>query len=134
MHNSINKTRVVNVFNEAMDSVRIGKKPSISKIMLNRGYSKSSARSLKVTQTKTWAQLLNEIDDNMLKARLIELAGDKKDKRASLTAIDMLLKLKDRYPAQKQQWQGQLEALSRYKDDTPESNGAVDRSERSEVE
>ena len=68
--------------------------------MIKQGYSENSAKVLKVTITKAWQELLNSIDDEEVVNRITDILRDE-DKRSSLTAADMLLKLKDRYPAQK---------------------------------
>lgn len=94
------KKRIKDVFNDTLEKVRTGKKVSISKTMLEKGYSKSSSRALKITQTKTWDKLLKEIDDEEIIDKVKTIMRDE-DKRSSLTAADMLLKLKDRYPTPK---------------------------------
>ena len=55
---------------------------------------------MKVTATKTWAWLLAQIKDADILARVYGILLDE-DKRSSLIAADMLLKLKDKYPAGK---------------------------------
>lgn len=99
---TLNNQRIRDIFTESIAQVRIGKKPVISKMMREKGYSPSSCRALKITQTKTWEDLLAEIDDGMLIRELRGLALEKKDKRAKLQAIDMLLKLKSKYPVTKE--------------------------------
>jgi phage terminase large subunit len=103
MKNTLNNLRVKEVFTEATEKVRQGKKPNISGIMKSKGYAPSSCKSLKVTQSKTWQELLSQIDNDILLNELNDLATAKDDKRAKLTAIDMLLKLKSAYPVQKLQ-------------------------------
>ena len=71
---------------------------------------------------KRFEECLNEIDDEEVIGVIKEILHSG-DARARLQAADMAMKLKDRYPAQKQQWQGQLESLGRY---------YVEESERSE--
>ena len=75
------------------------------------GYSDSSARALTATRTKTWAELLNKIDDEVLIDKMNEIAISE-DKRASLQAIDMSWKLKDKYPAQKSKIIGLFEKIT----------------------
>ena len=75
--------------------------------MRKAGYSLSTSKSpQRLTKTKGWNELLAEVDDAPLLKRLRSIALDNEDKRAALTSIDMLLKLKDRYPA------GKLKVLS----------------------
>ena len=74
---------------------------NISKSMREVGYASNTAKNPKnLTESKGWKELLAEIDDEIIlsKIRKILLSDDK---RASLSAADMLLKLKDKYPASK---------------------------------
>lgn len=88
-------------FEEVQRQIARGERPNIGKAMRKAGYSEySSLRPADVTKSKGWKELMAEIDDSELlkKVRAIALS---EDKRASLAAIDMLMKLKDRYPAGK---------------------------------
>jgi len=74
---------------------------SMKKAMLDEGYSPSYANSsTNLVRTDSWQKLLTEIDDSAITDRLTDILNDT-DKRASLTAADMLLKLKDKYPSNK---------------------------------
>ena len=66
-------------------------------------------------QTKSWNQILSEIDDNEV---ITEVHGVlvSADARAKLQAADMLLKLKDRYPAGKLKIQAYNEEIQRLSD------------------
>ena len=97
---SLTKTRIKKVFQGAIDNIKAGKEPNVKGEMIKQGYSENSAKVLKVTITKAWQELLNSIDDEEVVNRITDILRDE-DKRSSLTAADMLLKLKDRYPAQK---------------------------------
>ena len=71
----------------------------------NRKVAKKNAQKLKKhpkvqERVKTWKDMLGEIPDSALLSKLLETALSE-DKRASLSAIDTILKLKDRYPAGK---------------------------------
>lgn len=101
MQISIAKQHIKKIFDEALEKVRKGEKPNIFGLMKKYGYSYYSAKAQKVTKTKTWAQLLKEIDDEPLLKKLNQIALDKKDKRANIEAIKEIFKLKDRYPKQK---------------------------------
>ena len=87
------KKRIKEVFKATLENVRSGKNPNVSGEMVKQGYSESSAKSLKVTQTKTWKQLLAKIDDEVILARFWDILTDD-DKRASMDAGKELLKLK----------------------------------------
>jgi len=77
-------------------------KLNMGKVMIEAGYSEKTAKApTKLTKSKGWQELLAQIDDEQLLKKLRKIALDDKDKRACLSAIDTLLKLKDRYPAGK---------------------------------
>lgn len=95
---SMSKQRIKDVFNDCVENVRNGKNPNVSGNMRKAGYSPSSAKSMKVTKTKTWEDLLSQIDDDAILKKLNKIALDESDKRSCLTAIDMTLKLKNKYP------------------------------------
>lgn len=89
-------------FNSVLKQVSDGKRPNVTQAMREAGYAPSTIKKQRdVTQSKGWKELLATIDDSALMARVREIALAKEDKRASLQAIDMLMKLKDRYPAGK---------------------------------
>ena len=70
--------------------------------MKEAGFSDAySTNPKQMMETKTWKELLLDIDDSPILSRIKQLALDKSDKRVSLQAIDMLLKLKNYYPDQK---------------------------------
>lgn len=97
---SLSKKRIKNVHDKVLENVRLGKAANVSKAMREEGYAETSIRAMKVTKTKLWATLMEEIDDEIVIRRVAEILRDG-DSRASLQAADMLLKLKDRYPANK---------------------------------
>jgi len=67
--------------------------------MIEAGYSPYTAKTpQKLTESKYFQDLLIQIDDRTLLEQLLLFATDDNDKRASLQAIDMLFKLKNRYP------------------------------------
>lgn len=69
--------------------------------LIKAGYSASVARSpSRVFSQEIFQQLLEDIPDKSLTNKLQDIAlGD--DSRASLGALDMIFKLKDRYPQNK---------------------------------
>ncbi len=68
--------------------------------MRESGYSEYTAKNPEknLTSKAGWQQLLASIDDMEIIRKIREILVST-DKRASLSAADMLLKLKDRYPA-----------------------------------
>jgi len=89
------------VFKNTLESVRKGKMANISKEMRKCGYSESTARTVKITKTKTWQQCLAKIEDNKILDEFYKIAIGKKDLRAKIEAGKEIFKLKDRYPASK---------------------------------
>lgn len=84
--------------------------------MIKAGYSEASALNpaKNLTNSIGFQQMMAIlVDDDSLVERLKEIAMDRQDKRASLTGIDMLLKLKDRYPANKLKVQAYEQELNR---------------------
>src|SRR5687768_5215343 len=70
-------------------------------IMREAGYSdKAAEHPARLEKSKGWQELLALIDERPLLLKLAEIAMDS-DKRASIAAIQELLKLKDRYPEKK---------------------------------
>lgn len=89
-------------FTKLVETIKDGKPVKMKEIMVQSGYSPISAINpgLNLTNKVGWQQLLSKIDDSVIleKINYIMLEGDS---RSALTAADMLLKLKDRYPANK---------------------------------
>ena len=107
------KQRIKNVFIETLQNVRNGKAPAIKKTMLKHGYTESSADTLKVTHTKTWIELKRVYlkDEKALKT-FDDLADDtNEDKDNRLKASIEIMKLNDRYPAQKSKVLGLFQTL-----------------------
>jgi hypothetical protein len=70
--------------------------------MVQSGYSPTSAINpgLNLTNKPGWQQLLAKIDDTLILERINKVMLSGSD-NVALQAADMLLKLKDRYPANK---------------------------------
>lgn len=75
---------------------------TMGEIMRRSGYSQvsSEAPELNLLSKPGFQMLLSKISDEHILSRVYDILVDD-DKRASLQAADMLLKLKDRYPAGK---------------------------------
>ena len=89
-------------FSELLKLLQEGSPFDLKSIMLKAGYTEATAINPgeNLTNKTGWQQLLAKIDDKPLLDRLREIATSE-DKRASISAIQELLKLKDRYPAGK---------------------------------
>jgi hypothetical protein len=94
------KKRIKNVFKNTLKNVSLGKPANVKGEMIKQGYSLSSAACQKVKKTKTWQALLDTINDDKIVNQLKNIALSAEDKRACLKAIDIILKLKDKYPQQ----------------------------------
>ena len=76
-------------------------KMSVSEAMRKAGYSEATAHNPQyITRLPTFQDILNGVSDDIVIQRIIK-ALVSEDNRAALQAADMLLKLKDRYPAGK---------------------------------
>ncbi len=98
---TLSEVKIKKVFENSLANVRAGKMANVSGEMLKAGYSKSSARALKVKQTKTWQQLL---DSTFPDDRLAEVHSEllnSSDQRVKKEALHMAYQLKDKYPASK---------------------------------
>lgn len=108
-----------------LDNAESPKPESIRALALAAGYSESAANNPEraILSRPTFQNLLDLIDDDELLAKAREIALDD-DKRASLAAIDMLLKLKDRFPANKLKLSGYQDELGALEDDAPTDTSA----------
>jgi hypothetical protein len=92
------------------------KKPIVmSEIMVESGYSPTTAINpgKNLTNKPVWKELMSELVNDELIIKRINRALISDDNRAALQAADMLLKLKDRYPAGKLKVQEYNEELER---------------------
>jgi hypothetical protein len=72
---------------------------NISRSMIEVGYSPMTAKNpSNLTNSQWFRKVLDSMDDSKYLKKLDEIAMDTEDKRASLQAINELLKLKNRYP------------------------------------
>ena len=107
------------MFFDVLGKVGTGRQPNIERAMLRQGYSPTSARSNKVSQTKTWELLKKKYlnDEKALKTfnQLADEQNDDKDNR--LKASVEIMKLNDRYPAQKSKVLGLFQTLDSLEED-----------------
>ena len=87
-------------FNKIVENAANGNPKSARAILAESGYGKIQHQACRILQSKGFQELLAEIDDQSILTRVREILLDD-DKRSSLVAADMLLKLKDKYPAGK---------------------------------
>lgn len=103
------------VFKDMVLSTAKGENLDMKTLMMRNGYKESTALapSLNLTSKPQWQQLLNEIDEAPLMAKLNSIALDD-DKRSAIAAIIELMKLKDRYPANKMKVSQYQEELNQF--------------------
>jgi hypothetical protein len=100
-------------FSAMMKAIEAGEGFSLQELMTNNGYAPATAHNpgKNLVRKEGWQQLMSQIDDGVILAKIYEVLLDK-DKDGSLKAADMLLKLKDRYPAQKSKIVGLFDKIS----------------------
>src|SRR3990167_10528414 len=82
---------------QTFKKVAEGEKVSIA--AKDSGYSFYYSRNpSRITKTLGWQYLLGTVDDRIILSRIVSILQGN-DKKTALTAADMLLKLKDKYPA-----------------------------------
>ena len=91
--------------------IETGGKSTTAEAMRVAGYSEASIKNPQKLK-RAFSTVLDQVDDGMLLDELMAIAASS-DNRAKLQAIDMLLKLKDRYPAGKLKVQAFNEELER---------------------
>jgi len=98
-------------FRKMIEAIENGGRLDFKTLMMRGGYSEATAKNptKNLLSKEGWKQLLAQIDDRVILAKLYEvMLGE--DKRSSLTAADMLLKLKNKYP------KGEVKAVALFKD------------------
>lgn len=79
-----------------------GRKPVISKIMLQAGYTPYMAKTCRVTTTMTWKQLMDALPNSKVMKVFTDLIDESnEDKRTRLEAAKEVCKLKDLYPGKR---------------------------------
>jgi len=119
-----NGERVKKVFDKVAQNIADGKPANVSVVMREEGYSPSASNCLKVQRTATWQQLLdaNLPDDSVMNVLRDLISPDNEDKRTRLEAAKEALKLKNRYPAEKKNFnivKAELEDLFLNEEDRP---------------
>lgn len=97
-----NGKKIEAAFKKIAEEYAAGRKPVISKIMLEVGYSPYMAKTCRVNKTMTFKQLLEEISDTKITKVFDDLIDSKnEDKRSRLDAAKEVCKLKDYYPGKR---------------------------------
>lgn len=103
-------------FNKVVETLAAKKPINMGEIMVSSGFSKATAINPEknLLSKVGWKTLLAKINDEEVLARIYAIATDMSDKRACLAGADMIMKLKDRYPAGKLKVTEYQEELSQY--------------------
>ena len=105
-------------FNALLLAIQSGEPFTWRAIMKKGGYGATTSRmpEYNLLNREGFQTLLSRIDDAPILAKVYEIIfGD--DKRSSLTAADMIMKLKDRYPAQKSKIIGLFDTIKNLEED-----------------
>ncbi len=86
------------LFQKLLENVSNGNPKSLAVLAQESGYRKIAYQSGRIIEAKGFQELLRKIDDEIILAKVYEVLLSE-DKRSSLAAADILLKLKNRYPA-----------------------------------
>jgi len=104
-------------FAAMLNAIENGEGFNLKDLMIKSGYSKNTAVNpgKNLIKKEGWQQLMAQINDEIILAKIYEVlfAGDKD---STLKAADMLLKLKDKYPAQKSKVFGLFQTLEGLKE------------------
>lgn len=99
------------MFKKTIENLEVEKPRPLGVLAVESGYSPGiSKQPSRIINSQGFQELLSKIDDNAILNRITEILQDE-DKRSSLTAADMLLKLKKRYPDQNSRAVGLLGVL-----------------------
>ena len=115
-------------FNEMLKAVETGEGVNMKSIMKKAGYSANSAINpgLNLTNRPAWKEMMDAyFDDEAIAQKIREIAFDSEDKRSNLTAIDMMLKLKGKYPINKLRLEGANNELNDILNVEPNSRGTI---------
>ncbi len=96
---SVSQQNIKNIADEALSLIAEGKKPNLYALQQKHGYSESSARSYKVKTTKTWKEIMDKVDDEVVINRFLGIVTDGSD-RDAISAGKEILNIKGRYPKQ----------------------------------
>ena len=103
-------------FNKVVEKLNNKEPVVMNEIMVSSGFSKATAINPEknLLSKVGWKTLLSQISDEEVLKRIYAIATDMTDKRACLAGADMIMKLKDRYPAGKLKVTEYQEELGQY--------------------
>ena len=111
-------------FKKTLENIAENKPVVMGDIMIESGFSKATAKNpvKNLTSKAGWQDLLARYDDKPILDLIYQEALDRRDKRNATANRDILLKLKDRYPAQKSKVIGLFGGLSDLEEKTEPQN------------
>lgn len=96
--------RAETILTKALERIKQGKRVNIKQLMLDAGYSETSAYNQSIKRSKAWQRALNKIKDYKILNRFQKIAMGKVKGggvREQIQAGVEVIKLKDRYPDKK---------------------------------
>jgi hypothetical protein len=102
-------------FNETLKALETGEGVNMKAIMTKAGYSLNSAinPALNLTSRPAWKEMMDAyFEDEAIAQEIRKIAFQPGDNRAKLAAIDMMLKLKGKYPMNKLRLEGATNELN----------------------
>jgi hypothetical protein len=125
------------VFNDLLEKIAKKEPWSLAELMVDNGYAVKTAHNPKenLTEKAGWNMLLSTISDEAILLTIYKaMLSD--DTRSSLSAADMLLKLKDKYPAMKSKVMGlfgNFNANEQNEDNVPQADSVSTLPQADEV-
>lgn len=96
--NPVIDKKIENLFNEYYERTLAGENVNLYKLQKKYGYADSTAKSYRVTKTKSWQRCLDKVKDDALLDKLTDIALNAAKDSDAIRAIDKLFQLKNRYP------------------------------------
>jgi hypothetical protein len=96
---NVSTKNIHNIADEAFALIAEGKKPNLYQLQQKHGYSEKSARAYKVKTTKTWKEIMDKVDDEVVISRFMSIVKEGSD-RDAISAGKEVLNMKGRYPKQ----------------------------------
>jgi hypothetical protein len=115
-------------FNETLKALETGEDVNMKAIMTKAGYSPNSAINpgLNLTNSATWKKMMDAyFEDEAIAQEIRNIAFGADDKRAKLAAIDMMLKLKGKYPMNKLRLEGANNELNQILNADSNTGGTI---------
>lgn len=120
-------------FNNTLKAIETGEGLNMGEIMKKSGYSVATAINpeLNLTSRPGWKQLMDAFfQDEKIAEEIQKIAFGDDDKRAKLAAIDMMLKLKGKYPINKLRLEGANNELNNILNVDDTTGGSIQEADK----